>query len=61
MSEARGRLEKGISEQSVFGDSEDGIPTSHGSVDPADICEKGHFRKFGSKTLVFKSLVAWAP
>ena len=39
MSEVRERLERGGSEQSAFGDLEDGAPTSHGGVDPADVCE----------------------
>ena len=55
------RLEKGGGERNAFGDSGDGAPTSHGSVDPADVCEEGHFRKFGSKHLVLESLVAWTP
>ena len=45
----------------MSGDSGDERPTSHGGVDPADVCKEGHFCKFGSKILVFESLVAWAP
>jgi hypothetical protein len=57
----RGRLQKGGGEESVFGESGDGRLTSHGCVDPADVCEEGHLRKFGSKILVLESLVAWPP
>jgi len=38
-SEFREDWRKGAGEQSAFGDLGDGILTSHGGVDPADICE----------------------
>lgn len=59
--ELREDCRKGVGEQSVSGDSGDGRLTSHGGVDPANVCEEGHFGKFGSKILVFEGLVAWTP
>ena len=50
-----------MGEQSVSEDFDDGRLTSHGGVDPADVCEEGHFGEFGSKILVFESFVAWTP
>ena len=38
-SEFRKDWRKGMCEQSMFGGSGDGTPTSHGSVDPAYVCE----------------------
>ena len=38
-SEFREDCKKGVDEQNVFGDSEGGILTSHGGIDPANVCE----------------------